>query len=173
MNDLEECSRSRTVVWDDPLIAATAGREMGGLDFARAMLSGDLPPPPILVLLGFEAVAFEEGRAVFAVTPAEYHYNPIGMAHGGLACTLLDSAMGCAVQCTLPAGTTYSTLELKVSFLRPLTLQTGRVRCEGKVIHVGTRVATAEARIVDGRGKLYGHATSTCMIFRPSPERTD
>jgi uncharacterized protein (TIGR00369 family) len=172
MDTLEETTRSRTVVWEDPLIAAGAAPTMSGMDFARALLAGDLPAPPILLLLGFEPVLFEEGRAVFAVTPAEYHYNPIGVVHGGLACTLLDSSMGCAVQTTLPAGTGYTTLELKVNLLRPLTAQTGRVRCEGTVIHVGGRTATAEARIVDAQGKLYAHATTTCMIFRPPSEPT-
>lgn len=166
----ENTPRSRTVVWEDPLIAAAAVSTMSGMEFARALLSGDLPAPPILLLLGFEPVQFEEGRAVFAVTPDEYHYNPIGVVHGGLACTLLDSAMGCAVQTTLPAGTGYTTLELKVNLLRPLTARTGRVRCEGTVIHVGSRTATAEARIIDGRGKLYAHGTTTCMIFRPPTE---
>src|SRR5690348_10309528 len=114
MDTAEEPLRSRAVVWEDPMIAAGAARTMSGMDFARALLAGDLPAPPILLLLGFEPELFEEGRAAFAVTPAEYHYNPIGVAHGGLACTLLDSAMGCAVQTMLPAGTGYTTLELKV-----------------------------------------------------------
>jgi uncharacterized protein (TIGR00369 family) len=105
---------------------------------------------------------------VFAVEPAEYHYNPIGLVHGGLACTLLDSAMGCAVHTTLPAGTGYTTLELKVNLIRPLTRETGRVLCEGTIIHVGGRTATAEARITDAAGALYAHATTTCMIFRGS-----
>jgi uncharacterized protein (TIGR00369 family) len=168
MNVLEETPRSRTVAWQDPLIAATAGASMSGLDALRAILAGDLPPPPLMVLLGFEVESFDEGRAVFAVTPAEYHYNPLGVAHGGLACTLLDSAMGCAVQSTLPAQTGYTTLELKVNLLRALTVRTGRVRCEGTVIHLGNRTALAEARVTDERGRLYAHATSTCMIFRPA-----
>jgi uncharacterized protein (TIGR00369 family) len=113
----------------------------------------------------------EEGRVVFTVEPAEYHYNPIGMVHGGLACTLCDSAMGCAVHTMLPAGVGYTTLELKVNFIRPLTRETGLVRCEGTVIHAGSRSATAEARLYDAAGTLYGHATTTCMIFRPPAAR--
>ena len=106
-------------------------------------------------------------------TPAEYHYNPLGMVHGGLACTPLDSAMGCAVHTMLPAAIGYTTVELKVNFLRPITLQTGRLPCEGTTIHVGNRIATAEARLLDTSGELYGHATTTCMIFRnPTPERS-
>jgi uncharacterized protein (TIGR00369 family) len=100
------------------------------------------------------------------------------VVHGGLACTLLDSAMGCAVHSALPAGTGYTTLELKTNLLRPLTRQTGRLRCEGQVVHVGGRIATAEGRLVDAQGTLYAHATTTCMIFRPprsqeTPARTD
>jgi uncharacterized protein (TIGR00369 family) len=168
MNEQEDVTRSRTVVWQDPLIAAAAGPTMSGLDALHAIQSGDLPPPPLLVLMGFEVESFDEGRAVFAVTPAEYHYNPLGVAHGGLACTLLDSAMGCAVQSMLPARTGYTTLELKVNLVRALTVRTGRVRCEGTVIHLGNRTATAEARVTDARGRLYAHATCTCMIFRPA-----
>lgn len=160
-------SRTRTVSWKDPAAGVEAARELSGLEYLRAMLDGELPGPPIADLLGLEAVSVEEGRVVFAVEPAEYHYNPIGTVHGGLACTLVDSAMGCAVHTTLPAGTGYTTLELKINFLRQITARTGRVFCEGTIIHAGGRVATAEARLTDGAGKLYGHATTTCMIFRP------
>ncbi len=165
--EAETTSRTRTVAWDDPLAGAEAARTMSGLDYLRAILRGDLPGAPIAHLMGFEPVEVEEGRVVFAVEPAEYHYNPIGTVHGGLACTLLDSAMGCAVHSTLPAGVGYTTLELKVNLLRPLPRDTGPVRCEGTTIYVGGRVATAEGRIVDAAGKLYAHATTTCMIFRP------
>src|ERR1019366_5681010 len=108
-----------------------------------------------------------EGRAVFEVTSAEYHYNPIGGVHGGVAATLLDSAMGCAVQSMLPQGTGYTTLELKVNLVRSLTLETGPVRAIGTIIHLGGRIATAEARLVDAQDRLYAHAVTTCMIFRP------
>jgi len=148
------------------MAGAALAPTMSGLEYLRAMLRGELAPPPILPLLGMEFIEVEEGRAVFALEPDEYHYNPIGTVHGGVACTLFDSAMGCAVHSTLPAGTRYTTLELKVNFLRPLSRETGRVLCEGKTIHVGGRVATAEARLVDTAGQLYGHATTTCMIFR-------
>lgn len=107
---------------------------------------------------------------MFACEPAEYHYNPIGTVHGGLASTLLDSAMGCAVHSTLPAGAGYTTLELKVNMLRPIAVSTGRLLCEGRTVHVGGRVATAEGRLTDEAGKLYAHATTTCMLFR-SPEK--
>ncbi len=158
--------KKRIMTWDDPMPGAAAAREMGGLPFLRAILAGEQPPPPIGELMGFEPLEVEEGRALFVCTPAEYHYNPIGAVHGGLACTLLDSAMGCAVHTMLPAGVGYTTVELKVSFLRPITLKTGRLLCEGTIIHLGSRIATAEARLLDTSGKLYGHATTTCMILR-------
>ena len=117
--------------------------------------------------MNFNIVEVGEGRAVFAVDPAEYHYNPIGVVHGGLAATLLDSAMGCAVHSTLPAGAGYTTLEIKVNFIRAMTADTGRVRCEAKVVHVGGRTATAEGRVVDEAGKLYAHGSTTCLVLRP------
>lgn len=158
--------RSRTITWDDPLIGARAAQTMAGIEYLRAMARGELPGPPIAALLDLRIAEVEEGRVVFTVEPAEYHYNPIGVVHGGLACTICDSAMGCAVHSTLPAGAGYTTLELKVNLVRPLTRETGLVRCEGRTIHVGGRVATAEARLVDAAGKLYAHATTTCLIFR-------
>jgi uncharacterized protein (TIGR00369 family) len=120
------------------------------------------------VLLGFTLVEAEPGRAVFQCQPAEYHYNPIGVVHGGLASILFDSAMGCSIQSTLTAGAGYTTIELHVNLLRPLTKDTGLVRCEAEALHIGKQIATAQARLVDGDSKLYGHATTTCMIFQPS-----
>jgi len=130
--------------------------------------SGELPPPPIAALIGMAIVEVSEGRAVFSAEPAEYHYNPLGTVHGGIAATLLDSAMGCAVQSLLPAGTGYTTLEIKVNYLRPITSATGTVTCEGTIIHLGGRIATAEARLTDATGKLYAHGTTTCLLLRPS-----
>ena len=124
---------------------------------SNAPAGNDSQPPPR---------AGEPIPAVFAVEPAEYHYNPIGVVHGGVAATLLDSAMGCAVHSALPAGAGYTSLEIKVNFVRPLTAETGRVRCEAKLIHLGGRTATAEGRVVDEAGKLYAHGTTTCLIFR-------
>ena len=162
----ESDGRARTVSWGDPLAGAEAAREMSGLEFLRAISRGELSGVPMADLMGFGLAEIEEGRVVFECVPAEYHYNPIGTVHGGLACTLFDSAMGCAVHTMLPAGVGYTTVELKVNFLRPISIRTGRVLCEGKTIHVGGRIATAEARLLDESGKLYGHATTTCMIFR-------
>lgn len=164
-------SRTRTVSWEDPRAGAEAGRRLSGLEYIRAIMGRELPAPPIAVLLGFELIEASEGRAVFAVTPAEYHYNPIGMVHGGLAATLCDSAMGCAVHSVLPLGTGYTTLDLQVKYIRAIKSDTGRLSCVGTVVHAGGRVATAEARLTDEHGTLYAHATTTCMIFRPDGEQ--
>jgi uncharacterized protein (TIGR00369 family) len=159
-------NRTRTVTWKDPRPLAEAGRGVSGLEFLQRIVSGELAPPPFAALLNFDLVEVSEGHATFAVNPAEYHYNPIGVVHGGLAATLLDSAMGCAVHSMLPAGAGYTTLEIKVNFIRAMTAETGRVRCEAKIVHSGARTATAEGRIVDEAGKLYAHGTTTCLILR-------
>src|ERR687888_3883 len=158
--------RERTIPGGDPVAAAAAGRGLSGLDYMHAIAAGEIPPPPIAMLMGFELDAVEDGCAVFAVTPREYHYNPIGVVHGGLAATLLDSAMGCAVHSTLPAGTAYTTLEVKVNFARPITGETGRVVCEGTVVHRGRTIATAEGRVTaQDTGKLLAHGITTCLLF--------
>jgi uncharacterized protein (TIGR00369 family) len=158
--------RTRVISWEDPRALSEAGQGLSGLEYLQKIVAGELPRPPIGALMNFEITELSEGRAVFVVEPAEYHYNPIGVVHGGLAATLLDSAMGCAVHSRLPAGASYTTLEIKVNYIRPMMAETGRVRCEANVIHIGGRTATAEGRIVDEGGKLYAHATTTCMIFR-------
>jgi uncharacterized protein (TIGR00369 family) len=166
MSDAGKEARTRTMSWEDPRALAEAGRGLSGLEYLRKIVAGALPRPPIGALMNFNITEVSEGRAVFTVEPAEYHYNPIGVVHGGLAATLLDSAMGCAVHSTLPAGGRYTTLEIKVNYIRPMTAETGRVRCEAKVIHVGGRTASAGGRVVDESGKLYAHGTTTCIIFR-------
>jgi uncharacterized protein (TIGR00369 family) len=166
MSDARKEARTRTISWEDPRVLAEAARGLSGLEYLRKIVAGELPRPPIGALMNFNITELSEGRAVFTVEPAEYHYNPIGVVHGGLAATLLDSAMGCAVHSTLPAGGGYTTLEIKVNYIRPMTAETGRVRCEAKVIHVGGRTASAEGRVVDESGKLYAHGTTTCIIFR-------
>ncbi|HEV2912947.1 MAG TPA: PaaI family thioesterase [Pyrinomonadaceae bacterium] len=167
MNEAGKETRTRTIVWEDPRALAQAGRNLSGLEYLQKIVEGTLPRPPISALMNFGLAELGEGRAVFTVEPAEYHYNPIGVVHGGLAATLLDSAMGCAIHSTLPAGAGYTTLEIKVNFVRPMTAETGVVRCEAQVIHVGSRTATAEGRVLDESGKLYAHGTTTCIIFRP------
>lgn len=140
---------------------------MSGLEFIQAIFAGKLPPPPITATMGFTGGSAEEGKVTFFGEPGEYLYNPIGVIHGGFAMTLLDSAMGCAVQTTLAAGDVYTTLETKVNFVRPITLETGRVRCEGTVIHRGGKVATADGRLVaESSGKLLAHGTSTCLVLK-------
>jgi len=140
---------------------------MSGLEFIQAIFGGKLPPPPITATMGFTGGTAEEGKVTFFGEPGEYLYNPIGVIHGGFAMTLLDSAMGCAVQTTLSAGEAYTTLETKVNFVRPITLETGHVRCEGMVVHRGGKVATADGRLVaESSGKLLAHGTSTCLVFK-------
>jgi uncharacterized protein (TIGR00369 family) len=158
--------RTRTFSWHDPLETAQAARGLAGIDFLRKIAGGELPPPPIAHTLDYTLVEVEQGRAVFGFKPSEIHYNPIGMVHGGIPCTLLDSAMGCAVHSTLPAGVGYTTLELKVNIIKAIGKDTGFLRAEGKLIHAGRSTAVAEGRLVDAEGKLYAHATTTCMILR-------
>lgn len=159
--------RSRKITWEDPMVGADAMKKSSGIEYLHAMMSGEIPPPPILQLINARMVEVNSGHTVFEFKPDEYHYNPIGSVHGGLASTVLDSAMGCALHSTLPVGAGYTMLELKVNFIRGISKETGLMRCEGTVIHTGNRIATAKAEVTDQNGKLYCHATSTCMIFRP------
>jgi uncharacterized protein (TIGR00369 family) len=145
---------------------AERSRAMPGLDFLRAIRDGELPRAPIQDLMGFELVEVEEGRVAFRSTPGPQHYNPIGVVHGGFAATLLDSAMGASVHSTLPLGTGYSTLETKFNLVRAITADSGSVLAEGSVVHRGSRVATAEGRVVrEADGKLLAHGTSTCLVL--------
>jgi uncharacterized protein (TIGR00369 family) len=137
---------------------------LSGLDFFRKMLSGELPPPPMLQLMGIRLVEVEEGRVVFTAVAEERFYNGTGVAHGGFAATLLDTALGCAINTAMPVGKRFTTLELKINLTRPLTQQVGPLRCEGRIVHLGGRTATSEGRIVDAKGKLYGHGTTTCIV---------
>ena len=136
-----------------------------GIDILNGIIGGTLPQPPIAELLNFNLIEAGKGRAVFEGHPETRFYNPIGTVHGGWACTLLDSCMSCAVQTTLKSGFAYTTGELKVNLVRPLTDKTGPVRAEGKVVHPGRQLATAEGRIFGPDGKLYAHGTTTCAIF--------
>ena len=156
--------RVRTYGWREPLALSAADSGLSGLDYLRALLDEDRRPP-ICETMNFSLVAVEEGRTRWQGTPEEYHYNPLGVVHGGFLATILDSAMGCAVHTTLPAGVGYTTLEFKLNFVRPLRVETGPVGCEAWVVHRGKRVATAEGRITDEAGKIYAHGTTTCMIF--------
>lgn len=161
-----EITRSREVLWQDPVETAAAGRRLSGLDFIRAIQSGEVPPPPMAVVMNFAIAEVEKGRAVFEGEPSEEHYNPIGVVHGGYAATLLDSALGCAVHTTLEAGVGYTTLSLELKLVRPITREIERVRAEGEVLHRGRRQATAQGAVTDAAsGKLLAHGTSTCLIL--------
>lgn len=161
--------RTREISWEDPLASAAAGAAMPGVEYLRKMAVGEIPPPPIAKLLGFAMAEVEEGHVTFEAEPAEFHYNPIGVVHGGLAATMLDSVMGCAVHSTLPAGAFYTTLEIKVNYLRPITIDTGTVVAEGTLVHAGGRVATADGRMyAKETGKLLAHGTTTCFVERPA-----
>jgi uncharacterized protein (TIGR00369 family) len=150
----------------DPREIAAKGLQLSGLEYIQAIIGGELPAPPIAELVGFRLVEAEPGRAVFEMEPGPQHYNPIGSVHGGVAMTLLDSAMGVAVHTLLEPGVGYTTLELKTNFVRPMTVDTGLVRCEGNILHSGSRVATAEGKLTDANGKLLAHGTTTCLILR-------
>ncbi len=160
--------RERTFSWQDPMIGAKSAQTMSGLDYLRAIGRGELPYPPIMATLGFDQKApeIDRGKAMFFFEAKEYHFNTIGGVHGGVIATLLDSAVGCAVHSMLEAGVGYTTLELKVNFTRPIKLNTGPVQCEGTLLSMSRQVATAEGRLLDEQGKLYAHATTTCLVLR-------
>jgi uncharacterized protein (TIGR00369 family) len=158
-------TRSKTISWEDP-VALEVGAHRPGLTFLQSIASGELPPPPFAQLLGFELREVGLGRAVFATIPGEEHLNANGLVHGGIAATLLDSAMGCAVQTMLPGGTGMATVELKINYTRPILPGTGEVLAEGTVVHSGSTLLTAEGRITSvATGKLLAHATTTCIIL--------
>jgi uncharacterized protein (TIGR00369 family) len=145
---------------------ARLGREYDGISFLQAIKSGELPPPPIAELLGFDIRTVEPGQVTFAMQPRLEHYNPLGMVHGGVSATLLDTAVGCAVQTRLPRGTGYTTLDLQVRYLRPVSVRTGTVLATGTVVHLGRRTATAEARLVQAdTGRLLATATSSLLVM--------
>src|SRR5260370_23639010 len=158
----------------EPVMPAEAGfgvvpleqvRTMDGLTLIKGVMEGRFRAPPISEVLGFDIAEAESGRVVFTYTPVFDHYNPLGTVHGGVAATLLDSVMGCCVHTTLEAGVGYTTVEIKVNYVRAMTDKTGPVRVEGKVINVGSRIATAEGRPHDREGRLLAHGTPTCLIF--------
>ena len=158
-------NRSLTVTWQDPHAAFAAGKGLAGLEYMQQMIAGRIAPPPIMALMGYRLAQVGEGLAVFECEPGEQHYNPIGVVHGGLAMTLLDSAMGCCVHTRLPPGVGYTTLEVKINLVRAITAKTGTIRATGRVIHFGNKTATAEARLEDAAGKLYAHGSTTCLIL--------
>jgi uncharacterized protein (TIGR00369 family) len=142
-------------------------RGLSGLEYFRKMMAGELPRPAMLELFDIRLVELEEGRVVFTAVAEERFYNGTGVAHGGFAATLLDTALGCSINSAMPVGKRFTTLELKVNLTRPLTRDVGTVRCEARVVHVGGRTAVSEGRIVDTNGKLYAHGTTTCIVVEP------
>jgi uncharacterized protein (TIGR00369 family) len=156
------------VTWSDPAAIAAEGRGLSGLAFLEAMCAGRLPPPPIAMLFGMHLREARPGEAVFECTPDESMFNPIGLIHGGLVCTLTDSAAGCAVQTTLDAGFGFTSIDITVNYLRPVTLDSGTLRAAGRVVKPGRRVAFAAAEVHDHSGRLVATATSNCLIF-PHP----
>ncbi|MFI6128897.1 PaaI family thioesterase [Micromonospora sp. NPDC051141] len=163
MSETQE--RSRTFTWSDPVAGAAHVGRRGGLDLLRAMIAGELAAPPVMHLIDMARMTADEGRVVVELLPQEFHYNPLGTVHGGVLSTLLDTAAGCAVHTTLPAGVGYTSLDLNVKFLRPVTVTSGMLRCEGTVLQRGRRTALAEARLTDPADRLVAHATSTCLLF--------
>jgi uncharacterized protein (TIGR00369 family) len=157
--------RRREVTWEDPLVGAALARDLSGLDFLLAIAEGRIAPPPIAALLGMSILQVERGRVVFGLDVGEHLYNPIGSVHGGVFCTLLDSAMGCAVHASLDRGQAYTTLELKVNIVKALTTKTPGVVATGQVISAGRRVITASGQITGPDGLLYAHATTTCLVL--------
>ena len=157
--------RHLEVTWEDPLVGAALARQMSGIEYLRAIAEGRIARPPLAALLGMSIGTIEPGRVTFNLDIGEHLYNPIGSVHGGVFCTLLDSAMGCAVHSSLALGRAYTTLELKVNLVKALTLQTPTVIAEGLVISSSRRVATASGRIVGPDGTLFAHATTTCLVF--------
>jgi len=147
------------------LVSPDTLRSHDGLSFLKGIIAGDFPQPPISEVLGFHLVEAEPNRVVFEGLPELRHYNPIGTVHGGFAATLLDSALACAIYTTMHKGDSWTTLELKLNYVRPMTKDTGPVRAEGRIIHRGRSVATSEGDLKDLSGKLYAHATTTCMVF--------
>ena len=161
----DTADRELTVTWDDPDVTARAVGRTTGLEWLEQIRDGTLPPPPIARLMGFDLTLVEDGRVQFTLDPGEQHYNPIGSVHGGVYATLLDSAAGCCVHSTLPAGVGYTSLDLQVKFLRPMTATTGPVVAEGRVVHRGSRMLLAEVTLKDAGGRLLATATSSCLVL--------
>lgn len=158
--------RKRTITWDDPMQGAAEAMKMSGMEYLQAMGAGKLPMPPLLHTLDFEPSKLEPGNVEFSFTPQEFQYNPIGSVHGGVITAILDSAMGCSLQSLLPAGQGYTTVELKLNFLKGVSIKTGKLKTVSKIIHSGSRTALVEAQLVDEAGTVYAHAVSTCMILK-------
>jgi uncharacterized protein (TIGR00369 family) len=160
--------RSKVVTWYDQAATVAGGAGLSGLGFMQALIDGKIPPPPIALLLNMRPTKVDHGLAVFECTLDESVYNPIGLVHGGLVCTLADSVAGCAVHTTLEPGARYTSIDITVNYLRPVTLASGRLVATGRVTKPGRRVALATAEVTDGAGRLVATATSNCLILSPA-----
>ena len=158
-------SRSRVIEWKDPVPPGKAAFGMDGMTYLTALLDGEIPPPPITAVMNMTLQSIEKGRAVFTLTPDESLYNPIGAVHGGAICTILDSAAGCAVHSTLDAGWGYTSIEIKVNYIRGTSRDSGELTATGFVRKGGSRVAFAEAELTDSQGRLIATASSTLLVF--------
>jgi uncharacterized protein (TIGR00369 family) len=156
---------TRTYGWGDPREMHKAGEGLSGLEFMRLLATDQLGRTPMLATLNYRFGTVEEGLVEFICTPGDFMYNPIGVVHGGVAATLLDSAASCAVQTTLPAGTAYTTLDLTVHLLRPIATDLGEIRAIGTVLNTGRRTALGASEVRDANGRLLAHATASCMLF--------
>jgi uncharacterized protein (TIGR00369 family) len=161
--------RSRTTTWCDPAAAAAARAGMSGREYVEGLAGGQVPPPPMASLLGFRVIEAGEGEVLVVCAPEEAFYNPIGIVHGGLLCTLLDTAMGLAVQTLMPPGASFSTIEIKVNFLKAVRAGDGDLAARGRVTKRGSRVTFTEAEVRDPGGSLVGTATSSLLVHDPSP----
>jgi uncharacterized protein (TIGR00369 family) len=165
MTQTQDDARTRTFGWSDPALHAGLVGRRTGLQMLQAMSTGELPAPPIMQLIDIAGMRAEEGSVTIELDPQEFHYNPLGTVHGGVISTLLDTAAACSVHSTLPAGVGYTSLDLNVKFLRPVSIASGRLTCTGSILQSGRRTALAEARLTDAKGRLLAHATSSCLIF--------
>lgn len=159
--------RERSYSWEDPTALAAEGAGRSGIDYLRAIASGQLPHPPVCATIGFRIAEVDQGWSVIELEPGEHQYNTIGTVHGSVVVAALDSAAGNAVHSTLPAGVGYTTVDLTTTFLRAVRADSGTLRCEGSLLHAGRRIALAQARLLDGDGRLCAHANATCMVLAP------
>ena len=162
-------TRTRTFTWEDPQVIYSHLKGMSGLEFLQRVARGELPAPPMARLMNIRITHVEKGQVTFEGIPEEYHYNPLGVVHGGMAATLLDSALGCCVNSHLEAGDLYTTLELKVNYLRPITVTTGAIRAIATTVHIGRTTAVVEGKVLDAADRIYAYASSTCLIRRAEP----
>lgn len=163
----KQLERKKTISWADPEVnKRDAIASLSGLDYLKAIKDEKISPPPVAKLVGYKILEVDEGYAAFELAPAEYHYNPFATVHGGILSTLLDTAMTASVLSTLPKGFSCTTIEIKVNFVKPVSADTGMLRCEARPIHLGKKLATVEGRLKDRDGVLHAHGVSTCSIFK-------